>query len=203
MINISAHEQEKIGIELHDNLGQKLTGISLLTRNLKQQIDQESIELQQSIDQILAQLSKAIGDIRNICHGLAPLTLSPQGLPYALKNLLESSIHNNEKLKFKVVKRFSVKDRITALQLYRIAQEALNNTLKHAQAKQISLALTMEKDKPQLVLLDDGLGFDLETKKAQSGIGLKIMEYRAAAISARLSIISSPGNGTKVTCTLI
>lgn len=200
VMDVVSYEQEKIGIELHDSLGQKLTGISLLAGNLKQRLSKDDDALVRGIDEIISQLRLSIGDIRNICHGLAPLSIMQEGLPYALKSLLETAKSAGHEVKFSVSDGFSVEDRAIAIQYYRIIQEALNNSMKHANAKQITLELSEHNNKPKMVFKDDGKGFDFNVDGSKKGIGLKVMQYRAFAIGAKFDIQSSPNGGTQICC---
>ncbi|WJG09170.1 CheR family methyltransferase [Aliiglaciecola sp. LCG003] len=201
IVDISSYEQEKIGIELHDSLGQKLTGISLLAGNLKRQINNGAGDLGTNIDHIVGQLSNTIGDIRNICHGLAPLTFNPQGLPVALSALTNQIEQAGLLASFKCDPRVKIKERVVAIQFYRIAQEATNNAIKYANATEIDLEVSYNEGRPALSIRDNGKGFDVGKQLNQGGIGLKIMRYRASAINARLEI-SSTKKGTEISCRL-
>lgn len=200
LINISTHEQEKIGHEIHDNLGQRLTGINLLASNLKRSLPKSDIKNNQAMDLIIEQLSQAIGDTRNLSHILAPILFPPHGLQDALTTLMNLFDSSGIKKKIKLSSNLTMVDSVVATQVYRIAQEAINNTLKHAKAHKVTLQLQAQGENTCLEITDDGLGFDINDPKFNQGIGIQIMRYRASNINATLDVVSSKGKGTTVRC---
>ena len=198
--DISTLEQEKIGREVHDNLGQRLTGINLLAGDLKRNIKIEDKKSSQTLNQIIKQIGLAIGETRNVSHGLSPILFPPQKLQEALIKLMEMADKANieKQVEFSKILRFS--DNTSAIQVYRIAQEAINNAIKYSKASKITLHLKTHLNQMMLVIQDDGVGIDLKGKKVDWGIGLKIMQYRASSINANLFIESSLGKGTIVRC---
>lgn len=200
IIDISTSEQEKIGREVHDNLGQRLTGINLLASNLKRNLKIDDEKNSKTLDQIIEQISIAIGETRNVSHGLSPILFPPQKLQEALIKLTKMADKANIKSQFAFSKTLKVPDNTTAIQVYRIAQEAINNAIKHAQASKITLKLKTHLNKMMLEIQDNGIGIDLKENNADLGIGLKIMQYRASSINASLFIESSPEHGTTVRC---
>ncbi|MBA6292111.1 PAS domain-containing protein [Colwellia sp. MB3u-70] len=200
LINISTYEQEKIGHEIHDNLGQRLTGINLLASNLKRSLPKSDIKNNQAMDLIIEQLSQAIGDTRDFSHILAPILLPPHGLQDALTTMMKLFDSSGIKKKIKLSSNLTIVDSIVTTQVYRIAQEAINNTLKHAKARKVTLQLQAQGENTCLEITDDGLGFDINDPKFTQGIGIQIMRYRASNINATLDIVSSKGKGTSVRC---
>lgn len=198
--DISTEEQEKIGREVHDNLGQRLTGINLLLSDLKRNISINDIRSGKTLVQIMEEISLAIGETRNICHGLSPILFPPQRLKGALIQLMDIADKAKIQNQIEFSKILTIADNTIAIQIYRIAQEALNNAIKHAKATNITLKLVTHLNKMMLVIQDNGIGIDLKENKADSGIGLKIMQYRAASINASLFIESTPGSGTTIRC---
>ena len=200
LINISTHEQEKIGHEIHDNLGQRLTGINLLVSNLKRSLPESDIKNNQAMDLIIEQLSQAIGDTRDFSHILAPILFPPHGLQGALITMMKLFDSSGIKKKIKLSSNLTIVDSLVATQVYRIAQEAINNTLKHAKARKVTLQLQAQGENTCLEITDDGLGFDINDPKFNQGIGIQIMRYRASNINATLDLVSSKGKGTTVRC---
>jgi len=200
---INTKYQEALGIELHDTLGQRLTGINLLIKNLKRKRDRNEKLSGELIEEIGEQLTVAIGETRRISHGLAPISLTPEGLQDALAALVEP-INNKSNInaQFNCNAMSNVKDRNVAMQVYRIAQEALNNAVKYANAKNISLSFGNSVDTLMLNIQDDGQGFDENILTNKTGIGLHIMQYRANSIGAQLNIESTLGQGTTITFVL-
>ncbi len=196
--DISTQEQERIGQEIHDGLGQQLTGLSLMASVVKRHLEnQDSVAVMQ-MDEIIVQLQQAIKNARILSHGLAPVPVTPEGLKDAL-TLLAQEVNNNMKIAcvFQAIDPVEVKDRTSAMQIYRIVQEAVNNAVKYAHASKITIKLKARKNSCKFSIEDNGCGFFLD-KINNDGMGLRIMRYRAGIIGGHLSIKSKPDNGTVV-----
>ncbi len=198
--DISTQEQEKIGREVHDNLGQRLTGINLLVSDLQRKKAINDVESNEMLSQIMAQISLAIGDTRNISHGLSPILFPPQKLQEALIKLMQMADKAHIQSQFEFSKVLKVTDNTIAIQVYRIAQEAINNAIKHSKASKITLELKTHFNQMMLMIQDNGIGINRQENQADLGIGLKIMQYRASSINASLCIESSASTGTTVRC---
>jgi two-component system CheB/CheR fusion protein len=200
IVDISTLEQEKIGREVHDNLGQRLTGINLLATDLKRNIKTTDIQNSNTLDRIIEQISLSIGETRNISHGLSPVLFPPQKLQEGLIKLMTmvDNAHIKSDVEFSKTLKFA--DNTSAVQVYRIAQEAINNAIKHSKASKISLQLKTHLNQMMLVIKDNGEGINIKENKNDWGIGLTIMQYRASSINASLVIESTPENGTIVRC---
>jgi len=198
--DVSTLEQEKIGRDVHDNLGQRLTGINLLASNLRRNITADDMKSSEALEQIIDQISLAIGETRNISHALSPVLFPPDKLQEALIKLMHMADSANIESHFEFSKILKISDNSIAIQVYRIAQEAINNAIKYSKASNITLQLKTHLNQMMLVIQDDGIGIDLKKTKADWGIGLKIMQYRASSINASLFIESTPENGTKIRC---
>jgi signal transduction histidine kinase len=143
---------------------------------------------------------------RDLSHGLIPVDVEssdPSALPEALRRLST----NAERLfdvtcEFQEVESAHVQDNTTATHLYRIAQEAVNNAVRHGEASRIRLLLAAGDDQLRLQVRDDGSGFDADNTTEADGMGVHIMNYRARIIGGTLDIHSDPGEGTVVTCTV-
>jgi len=198
----STYEQERIGQEIHDGLGQRLTGLSLLATTLKGELDDRGLAEAETAKEIVEQLHHAIKEVRTIAHGLSPLPLVLGGLEEALARLAEDTQATTG-----ITCRFEghedltplISDHAIAMQMYRIAQEAVHNTVKHAQARTITMKLAEQDGLPELVIEDDGKGFERDGE-AGEGIGLRIMHYRASIIGCNLTIKSAPNKGTCIRC---
>jgi two-component system CheB/CheR fusion protein len=200
IVYVSTLEQEKIGREVHDNLGQRLTGINLLVSDLQRKLSIKDILSGKKLLQIMEQISLAIGETRNISHGLSPILFPPQKLQDALIELISMADKANIQQDCEFSEILNIPDNTVAVQIYRIAQEAVNNAIKYSKARHITLQLKTHKDKMMLVIQDNGIGIELKENKQNWGMGLKIMQYRASSINANLIIESSPNNGTIVRC---
>lgn len=200
IIEISNREQQRIGQDLHDGLCQELTGIELMCQVLEQKLAKNSKAEARQVGEIGEHIRQAIGHTRKLARGLFPVELETNGFMSALQELVAHA----EKL-FKVDCRFecdgpvSVRDNVAATHLYRIAQEAINNAVRHGKAKRIVVSLKSDGKKAALTVADNGVGFSNQARKG-SGMGLHTMKYRAGVVGATLQIGSDNGEGTAVTC---
>lgn len=198
---ISTLEQERIGQEIHDGLGQQLTGLSMMAASLKGKLDHPSKQNSSLLNEIIKQLQQAIKDTRTLSRGLVPVPVTPEGLKDALQILAEDVSNNmGVDCRLDASSTIEIKDRTSAMQIYRIAQEAVNNAIKHAKPSHINIHLGAGKTFCELCISDDGGGFNLN-KVSPSRMGIRIMRYRAGIIGCNLEITSAPGKGTSVCCT--
>jgi signal transduction histidine kinase len=191
-------ERERIGQDLHDDLCQRLGGMALLTASLARRISRKDEELGRELAQIPGLINETIESCRDLARGLHPITLASAGLPAALKELA-TRMPIGIKLRWPHGERIPLEPS-TALHLYRIAEEAVANAAKHAEAKSITIELEVLEGRPVLVISDDGKGFGKQLKT--KGMGLRNMKYRANVIAAELTIEGHPGGGTRVRCKL-
>jgi PAS domain S-box-containing protein len=204
VVNASTFEQERIGQELHDGLGQRLTGLAMMAGSLKHSLNKEQRPEAAAAGEILNQLGAAIREARAIARGLVPVPLTEQGLSDALRKLAEETqVSTDIGCRFTARPRggVEVKDRAVAMQLYRIAQELIHNAVRHAHASHITLSLIRKNRRLELSVSDDGKGFQADGGE-KDGYGLRIMRYRAAMIGCELTIDSAQGKGTVVRCIL-
>jgi PAS domain S-box-containing protein len=185
ILDITEREREQIGQELHDGMGQILTGIAVLCKGLALKLkDQSSEEMKDAL--VISKLAnQAIGQTRDLAKMLYPIDLQTGGLVSALKTLAS----NAEKTMHLV----------EAKQIYRIVQEAMTNAVRHGKAKHISIKLRLTKKGTVLSIESDGLDFP-KLSPRQKGFGLKIMQYRTDLIGGSLDIRKGDKGGTVVTC---
>ncbi|MFO7730539.1 MAG: PAS domain S-box protein [Spirochaetia bacterium] len=199
ILEISEKERRRIGKDLHDNLGQNLTGISLqlkLLENMLQEADRpEEVKSAQRIQEMVNQ---SIKQTRNLAKNLLTVTLENQGLSVALKELtLQIESLYNCKIECRVDLENEITDGTMATQLYQIAQEAITNAKRHGEAGQVEILLKEEDSEYLLQVRDDGEGI---RRHESQGLGLKIMEFRSNIINGRLSIFDNEHRGTTVIC---
>jgi PAS domain S-box-containing protein len=200
ILEISSREQQRIGHDLHDGLSQQLAGIALLGKVLHQRLETQSRSESADARRIVDLANDAIAQSRRLARGLSPVQLERQGLAAALEELAMGVEHlYPTSCRFRCSEEFFVDDHTVADHIYRIAQEAVNNALKHAHSKHIDIELSHHGDQLTLKVIDDGRGLP-ETAARGSGMGFNIMEYRARMIDASLSISGTPGKGTSVIC---
>jgi signal transduction histidine kinase len=203
VLEIAALEQRRIGQELHDGVGQELTGLCMLADDLAEVLGERSAEQAQMAHRIAQSLKSALAQVRALSRGLIPVEVDAEGLMAALTELTDriGKLHDIS-CTFEYLEPVLVEDNFTATQLYRIAQEAITNALKHSKADNIRVSLEIRDRCLTLRIADDGIGLT-ELVKRLEGMGLHIMKYRASQIGAQLSIRPGPAGGTIVTCTLL
>lgn len=199
ILEISNREQRRLGSDLHDGLGQELTGLSLLLKGLEVQLSRESPQYLSQVTKISDLLARAIQSTRSLARGLAPVNLERGGLPEALKHLaarctdmysLQCSFANG-------VQKLPDLEEGAATHLYRVAQEATTNAARYARAKSIAIDLRSTGRKLQLSIADDGIGLTAGLAQGSPGLGLKIMEYRARMLGGTINF-EEPGAGTRI-----
>ncbi len=204
ILEISDREQRRIGNDLHDGLGQQLTALELLNQTLVGRLHTEAPALVKPAQGIAKQIRETITQTRLLSHGLSPVSLEAEGLMHALQALAAGvDALAGVECRFDCPSPVLLPDAAAAAatHLYRIAQEALNNALKHSRAKRIRLALAGRADRWVLTIEDNGRGLPA-TPAPGTGLGLRIMNYRAQLIGATLEVESSPRKGVRVICTL-
>jgi signal transduction histidine kinase len=204
MNELAARERRRIGRDLHDSLGQKLTGAVFLSRSLLDYLGQRGSEQQTHAKTLNETLKSAVSQVRNMARGLAPVTLNDESLCEALGQLAEEMTGL-----YGVSCEIAECDELSALgqktkeQLYLIAREAVNNAARHAQAGHVTVRLTGGESGWKLCVEDDGKGLSGAQQPAGEGMGIRIMRHRAGLIGAKFTINSVPGRGTCVEITSI
>jgi PAS domain S-box-containing protein len=203
ILEISSREQERIGHDLHDGLSQQLTGIALLGKALTQKLETRPFPEAEDARRIVDLANAAIAQTRSLARGLSPVELEQQGLYAALEELAAGveTLHPVS-CRFRRRQDVSVEDHATANHLYRIAQEAVTNALKHAAPSRIEIELQKDDGTYTLKIQDNGKGLPQDSSRS-NGMGFHIMQYRARMIDASLTIEDTPGKGTTVTCKLV
>jgi signal transduction histidine kinase len=202
VLEISEREQQRIGQDLHDGLGQQLTGIELMCQALKMNsaAGRDKIQLERELDRLSQHIRDAIALTRSLARGLTPFRVESSGLEIALAELAHSAtVPARIRCHFRCDDGLHLTNVETAINLYRIAQEAVNNAIKHGSATAVKLELLSRNGILKLQIADNGKGFPSIPKE---GLGLDIMRHRARAIGAELDLESRPGKGVTVVCTL-
>ncbi len=200
LVSAQEEEQKRIARDLHDDLGQRLALLQIGLDRLKQQLWESCPEdARRQFRHLLAQLAQISEDLRRIAHGLHPSSLDDLGLAVALRGLARE-FHDRHSIPVWFSAR-NVPQKIpgeTALCLYRIAQEALNNIAKHAQASSVDMTLAGDASGIMLLVRDSGRGFDPEAAGEKKGLGLISMRQRAELLSGTFQLRSHPGRGTEI-----
>jgi len=194
-------QQVRIAHELHDGLGQELTGLGFLSKSLV--LSLEGTPGAETAGRVRQGIERSLEQIRGLARGVMPVEREPEGLMMALRQLTSSmeSVHGIP-CRFDCPQPVLVPDHQASSQIYRIAQEALTNAVKHGQASGVTVSLESGDKGILLRVLDDGIGVPESSEKMTAGSGLRIMRYRAAALGAALSIAPASPRGTEVRCFL-
>jgi signal transduction histidine kinase len=202
IMEISEREQRRFGHDLHDGLGQRLTGLEMLSHALAEDLKGHAPALAQQASRLNRELRETVTQARLISHSLAPVPLEGDGLMQGLSELAASTSRiPGVKCEFLCHPPVCIQDVTTATHLYRIAQEAVNNALKHGQARKVDITLTEGAEGVELSVENNGRPLPA-SPPANRGMGLNVMRYRAEMIGASLSLGAGKRKGVRVSCTL-
>lgn len=200
ILDISEIERRRIGQDLHDGLGQHLTGVAFMGKALEERLAESSAPEAAEAAKIVKLVNESIKMTRDLARGLLPVVSEAHGLMFALEHWaseVSELFHVN--CRFECSDPIFVHEEVLAEHLYRLAQEAVTNAIKHGHARHIVIGLAVVKGGGVLTVRDDGCGFDAASK-SQTGLGLRIMSYRAKMIGGSLSLHSASHDGTMVRC---
>ncbi len=201
ILETSEREQSRIASDLHDGLGQELTGIAFMSKVLHRKLTERGADEADDAANIAEIVNQAITTTRGLARGLHPVEAEPHGLPSALEELAGTT----RKLfdvdcRVEGAAAVELDDHDAANHLYRIAQEAVTNAVKHGKAQKIRIGLRVNPDERVVLdVRDDGVGFPTEVRSP--GMGLRIMNHRARMIGASFEITAGSDGGTVVRCT--
>lgn len=199
ILNISERERQKIGQELHDDLGQHLVGIEVMTKVLRKNLENSSPEDARYAGEIYTLVKEAIVKTRRLARGLCPVHLVANGFEHALSELASSATSMfGITCTFTCPATVPVTDNTRATNLYYIAKESIHNAVEHGHADRIDVELVEEQGFIRMNVRDNGRG--MRPCASSRGMGLRIMSYRARMIGANLRVYPSEQGGTVVTC---
>ena len=200
IVGVADHERRAIGRDLHDDLGQRLTGVALLARALQHRLGARSGEAE-ALRRVVDEVESTIGRVRELARGLQSVPDSPDGLSRSLRALAaHAQASSRVRCVFRQPGRVAVHDPGVADHLFRIAQEALNNALRHAAPELVEITLKADGRGLELSVADDGGGVKRGARGRSSGLGMSTMRQRAALIHGALSVSARRGGGTIVAC---
>jgi len=202
ILDVSSRERQSIGRDLHDGLGQELTGVALMLRGLATKMLRRCPEVVEDVNEVVTLVNQSIETARSLARGILPVRTDSGGLEFALRALAARS---RDTYGLEVNFRAEVWPELTlnetsASHLYRIAQEALTNAARHGHATLVDILLLVTQRSFLLRITDNGVGIDKFTTFA-TGMGLKIMKYRAGMIGAKFDIAANLPRGTVVRVT--
>ncbi len=201
LLAVSEREQRRIGHDLHDSLCQHLTATALAGQVLGEKLEAKGLPETADADRVVTLVEEGITLARSLARGLAPVELEAEGLMAALRELAKSV---SERFKvnctFEAPEFVPMDDAASAIHLFRIAQEAISNAIKHGRARNVVIALSINPAGVRLSITDDGTGLP-DPLPANRGMGLNIMRHRSAIIGANFDVRHS-AQGARVECTL-
>ncbi len=199
IIEIANREQRRIGNDLHDGLGQELTGVALMLRGLVGRLRKEESPSVAEAEEIVALVNNTIESTRSLARGLSPVSIERGGLPSALRALatrVRETYGTQVRFRSKIWPQLAL-DSGASNHIYRIAQEAVNNAIKHGHARDVVIDLHVTGESVTLIVSDNGKGV-ARGANLTSGMGLKIMRYRATMLVGEVRIEARPEGGTRV-----
>lgn len=223
ILEIASDEHRRIGQELHDGTQQELTGLSLFAGALCEILDdatpsdiQGSVvwtltendyrRVIQTAEKLTQGLKEANQHVNKLSHGILPVQIDAEDLRSALAEIAATNEQRQIHCRFEYSGSSTIASNLVATQLYRIAQESLNNSLKHGRADDILISLSQQAEQIILEICDNGVGFDPKRTRrsatAGGGVGLRIMEYRVSMLGGVLEVELNHGPGTTVRCTI-
>ncbi len=202
IVETTKEERRRIGTDLHDGLGQELTGLTMIAASLVVSLSRQSNPELKIAEKIKAGLQRALSQVRTLSRGMNPVDIDAEGL---MSSLSEMSTQLNEmtgvQCTFQCDNPVPLRDNETATQLFRIAQEATTNAIRHAHPQCITISLERDDHRIVLRIKDDGKGIEADDASA-AGMGLRTMAYRARMIHGELEVHSVQAGGTEVVCSV-
>lgn len=199
LLSISECEQRRISLELHDGLGQQLSGLAYSSRSLAGKLAAAGSPCAEEADWLAGSLRDAVGRVRMLSRGLWPVSLERSSLPSALRTLADD-FERMYGVRFQVEADADVPldSSVVAHHLFRIVQESAHNAIKHGQATHIDVHLEHLRHRCMLTIVSNGRPLDPAAASSAAGLGLSGMQLRADALGAELSIEPLPGGGAEV-----
>jgi two-component system CheB/CheR fusion protein len=201
LLEISEREKRRIGEDLHDMVCQELTATALFLQSSAKQMVKENPAAAKTLEESAQTVNRNVVLARKLAGGLQAIELTASGLKNALRDLADRACQNTGiKCHFKCARGVRVPDDTAALHLYRVAQEAVTNAIKHSGAKNLLIHLDRNSEHVCVSVQDDGKGFTL--RKRGKGLGLHMMRYRANALGGELKIERRRTGGMDITCVI-
>jgi len=199
LLEISEREKRRIGEDLHDLICQELTATALFLKSKATIVAPENPAAAETLNEAAQIVNRNVGLARDLARGLQPAEMKAAGLKEALRALaVQTTEPGHLKCHFKAARGVRLIDDMAALHMYRVAQEAVKNAVKHSGAKNVLITLDKNEENICVSVEDDGKGFT--PTKSSKGLGIHIMRYRANALGGELKIEKRKHGGTSVTC---
>jgi len=200
IIESGQEERRKIGRDMHDGLGQMLTGTRMLAENLAKKLKMDGSKAAEDVEEIAMMIREADEFARTLARGLVQVDIEKKGLSVALQELCKRTQKlTGVSCEFYDFEDAEVYDHNLALHLYRIAQEAINNAIRHGKPDSVKVRLSNNEHHTALSVVDDGIGFS-DDVKIREGSGIEIMKYRARVMGGVFEITRTPDELTHIRC---
>jgi signal transduction histidine kinase len=201
LLEISEREKRRIGEDLHDMVCQELTATALFLKSSAKKLGSKNAAAARTLEESAETVNRNVVIARELAGGLQAIELAASGLKNALRDLAAQACENSGiKCHFKAARGVRIPDDTGALHLYRIAQEAVTNAVKHSGAKNILISLDRNPTHICVSVQDDGKGF--VPRRGGKGLGLHMMRYRANALGGKLKIERRKSGGMDITCVI-
>ena len=194
---IREEERKRLGFDLHDNVCQELLGIAMLIESLRRRVRPLADSTGAELDRIVRYLNELVEHLRILARDMRPMQLRDLGLEGSLRSLVDAMASAQTRVSVEFVGAIPRLEEEVEIAVYRIAQEALANAARHAAAGAIAVTLAARDGRIELVVRDDGRGFDVDGRRSRA-LGLVSMRERALALGGRFEVMSAPGDGTVV-----
>ena len=195
---IREEERKRLGFDLHDDVCQELIGIGILVESLRSHVPPDLPGLDGGLVRISRYVAEVGEHLRQLARDQRPMLLRDLGLEESLRSLTKGVESARTTVRIVCPIPIPRLDEDIEIGLYRIAQEALVNAQRHADAREVVVTLTVEQDTLRLEVRDDGCGFVPGERRGSGGLGLLSIEERALALGGRLAVSSRPGVGTTI-----
>lgn len=203
ILDINGREQRRVGQDIHDGLCQNLIGIKFLSKALEEKLRLRSLPEAEEVKEIGELVTQALTQADLVAKGLSLVELEENGFVSAFRQLASNimKLHNVSCTLNWGDESVQIDDKFVATQLYRITQEAMNNSIKHGKAKHIAISFATEGEKIILTVKDDGVGFSVLPNR--KGMGIPLMNFRARKIGATLRLERAKEGGAVLTCSFL
>jgi signal transduction histidine kinase len=199
-------ERRRLSRELHDEVGQALAVLKLRTDFIRESLDKDKAKAREECERSLHYIDQVIENVRRLSRDLSPAVLENVGLTAAIKWLVENITHNHQaRVTLDLIQVDDLFSQDSKIMIFRVIQEALTNIVRHAKAKNISIAIKRSGNRVMFLIEDDGKGFNVVKaagrEAAKKGLGLKTMDERVRMLRGTLDLHSEEGKGTRITFT--
>lgn len=203
VVRAAEAEQQRVGSELHEGICQELIAAGFTAKGLQRRLEKDGSALASTMEALTMSISQTAAYARQLAHGMNPVVNVPDGLEHALKQFAIGTAERHQiDCRLKCKSPVIIHDPVINTQLFRIAQEAVHNAIKHSKATRIDVALTETDSDICLGVTDNGCNLPVG-EDSSAGFGLRRMRYRAGLIHGYLSIQNRKGGGTEIICQVV